>query len=68
MNVLVCSLLSRVVVVSSLVHFGARKVGLGFRGFLALTGLTGVLHRPDRCRSLLWKFPGTGGESQQGPV
>jgi hypothetical protein len=27
-----------------------------------------VLHQPDQCRSLLWKFSETGGESQQGPV
>jgi hypothetical protein len=33
-NVLVSSLLSRVAAVSSLGHFGARKVGLGFWGFL----------------------------------
>jgi hypothetical protein len=27
-------------------------------GFLASTGLTSELHRPDRCSGLLWKFPG----------
>jgi hypothetical protein len=26
-----------------------------FWGFLAVTGLTGVLHRPDRCGAFLWK-------------
>jgi hypothetical protein len=29
-----------------------------FLGFLAWTGLTGVSHRPDRCRAVLWKSPG----------
>jgi hypothetical protein len=24
--------------------------------FLVLTDVTGELHRPDRCRGLLWKF------------
>jgi hypothetical protein len=28
-----------------------------FWGFLAVTGLTGVLHRPDRCGASLWKSP-----------
>jgi hypothetical protein len=35
LNSLVCSLLSRVAVVSSLGRFGARKVGLDYWGFLA---------------------------------
>jgi hypothetical protein len=34
-NILVSSLLSRVAAVSSLVRFGAQKVGFGFWGFLA---------------------------------
>jgi hypothetical protein len=33
-NILVSSLMSCVAVVSSLGHFGARNVGLGFWGFL----------------------------------
>jgi hypothetical protein len=28
-----------------------------FWGFLAETGLTGVLHRPDWCGAFLWKSP-----------
>jgi hypothetical protein len=46
-NVLVSSLLFCVDAISSLGCFGARKVGLSFWGFLALTCLTGMLHRPD---------------------
>jgi hypothetical protein len=46
-NILLSYLLSCVVTISSLFRFGARKVRFGFWGFLALTGLTGVLHRPD---------------------
>jgi hypothetical protein len=38
-NVLVCSLLPCVVVVSSLVHFGAREVRFVFWGFLAIVGV-----------------------------
>jgi hypothetical protein len=29
-----------------------------FWGFLAETGLTDVLHGPDRCGAILWKSPG----------
>jgi hypothetical protein len=29
-----------------------------FWGFLAETGLTGVLHRPDRCGAILWRSAG----------
>jgi hypothetical protein len=47
-NVCVSSLLSRVAAVSSLGRFGAPWACLVFWGFLAWTGLTGVLHRPDR--------------------
>jgi hypothetical protein len=64
-NVLVSFMLSRVAIVSILGHFGARKVDLDYWGFLTSTGLTGVLHRPDRCRSLLWKLSGTSGESSR---
>jgi hypothetical protein len=52
-NVLVSSLLSRVAVVSSL-ELG-RSVWWIW-DFLAWTGLTDELQRPDRCRGLLWKF------------
>jgi hypothetical protein len=48
-NVWVCSLLSCVAAVSSLDQFGGRLACLVFWGFLAVTGLTGVLHQPDRC-------------------
>jgi hypothetical protein len=48
-NVWECSLLSCVGVVSSLGLFGGRYACLVIWGFLAVTGLTGVLHRPDRC-------------------
>jgi hypothetical protein len=56
-NVCVCLLLSRVAVVSSLSRFGARLACLVFWDFLAVTGLTDVLHRPDRCGVTLWKSP-----------
>jgi hypothetical protein len=49
-NVWVCLLLSCVGVVSSLGQFGDRLSCLVIWGFLAVTGLTGVVHRPDRCR------------------
>jgi hypothetical protein len=64
-NVWVCLLLFCVVAVSSLGLFGGRQAYLVFWGFLAVTGLTGVLHRPDRCGALsveVAKF------HQQGPV
>jgi hypothetical protein len=48
-NVWVCSLLSCVAVVSSLGQFGGRLACLVFWGFQAVTGLTGVFHRSDRC-------------------
>jgi hypothetical protein len=48
-NVWVCSLLSCVAAVSSFGRFGVRLACLVFWGFLAETGLTGVLHRSDRC-------------------
>jgi hypothetical protein len=54
-NVWVCLLLSCVAAVSSLGRFGARLACLVFWGFLAETGLTGVLHRSDRCGAFLWK-------------
>jgi hypothetical protein len=57
-NIWVSYLSSRVVAVSSLGQFGARWAWLVFWGFLAGTGLTGVLHQPDRCRVVLWKSPG----------
>jgi hypothetical protein len=56
-NVCVCSLLSCVAAVTSLGRFGARLACLVFWGFLAQTGLTGVLHRFDRCGAFLWKSP-----------
>jgi hypothetical protein len=56
-NVWVCSLLSCVAAVSSLGQFGARLACLVFWGFLAETGLTGVMHRSDRCGAFLWKSP-----------
>jgi hypothetical protein len=56
-NVWVCSLLSRVAVVSSLGWFGARLACLVLWGFLAVTGLTVVSHRPDWCGATLWKSP-----------
>jgi hypothetical protein len=52
-NVWVCLPLSCVGVVSSLGLFGGQKACLVFWGFLAVTGLTGVLHRPDRCGAFL---------------
>jgi hypothetical protein len=52
-NVWVCSLLSCIAAVSSLGRFGARLACLVFWGFLAETGLTGVLHRSDRCGAFL---------------
>jgi hypothetical protein len=58
MNIWVSSLSFCVAAVSSLGQFGARYACLVFWGFLAGTGLTGVLHRPDRCRAALWKSPG----------
>jgi hypothetical protein len=48
-NVWVCSLLSYVVAVSSLGQFGGRFACLVFWGFQAVTGLTGVSHRSNRC-------------------
>jgi hypothetical protein len=48
-NIWVCSLLSYVAAVSSLGQFGGRLAYLVIWGFLAVTGLTGVLDRPDRC-------------------
>jgi hypothetical protein len=36
---------------------GQFLVCLVFWGFLAVTGLTGVLHQPDRCGAFLWKSP-----------
>jgi hypothetical protein len=48
-NVWVCSLLSCVGAVSSLGLFGGRYACLVIWGFLAVTGLTGVLHWPDQC-------------------
>jgi hypothetical protein len=56
-NVWVCSLLSCVAAISSLGQFGAWLACLVFWSFLAETGLTGVLHRPDRCGATLWKLP-----------
>jgi hypothetical protein len=56
-NVWVCSLLPCVAAISSLGRFGARLACLVFWGFLAKTGLTGVLHRSDRCGAFLWKSP-----------
>jgi hypothetical protein len=56
-NVWVCSLLSCVAAVSSLGWFEARLACLVFWGFQADTGLTGVLHRSDRCGSFMWKSP-----------
>jgi hypothetical protein len=58
LNVWVCSLLSCVATVSRLGLFGARYACLVFWGILAEIGLTGVLHRPDRCEVILWKSPG----------
>jgi hypothetical protein len=58
LNVWVCSLLSCVATVSRLGLFGARYACLVFWGILAEIGLTGVLHRPDRCDVILWKSPG----------
>jgi hypothetical protein len=48
-NVWVSLLLSCVGVVSSSGQFGGWLACLVIWGFLAMTGLTGVLHRPDRC-------------------
>jgi hypothetical protein len=48
-NVWVCLLLSCVGAISSLGQFGVRFTCLVIWGFLAVTGLTGALHRPDRC-------------------
>jgi hypothetical protein len=48
-NVWVCLLLSCVGVVSSLGQFGGRLAYLVIWGFLAVTGVTVVSHRPDRC-------------------
>jgi hypothetical protein len=56
-NIWVCSLLSCVAAVSSLGRFVARLAYLVFWGFLAEIGLTGVLHRYDRCGAFLWKSP-----------
>jgi hypothetical protein len=41
--------LSCVGAVSSLGLFAGRLADLVIWGFLAVTGLTGVSHRPDRC-------------------
>jgi hypothetical protein len=48
-NVWVSLLLSYVGAVSSLGLFGGRLACLVIWGFLAVTGLTGVPYRPDRC-------------------
>jgi hypothetical protein len=56
-NVCVCLLLSRVAVVSNLGRSGAQLARLVFWGFMAETGLTGVLHRSDRCGAFLRKSP-----------
>jgi hypothetical protein len=56
-NVWVCSLLSCVAAVSSLGQFEGRLACLVFWGFLAVTYLTSMLHRSDRCGSTLWKSP-----------
>jgi hypothetical protein len=48
-NVWVCSLLSCVGAVSCLGLFGGRLACLVIWGLSAVTGLTGVLHQPDRC-------------------
>jgi hypothetical protein len=56
-NVWECSLLSCVAAVLSLGRFGARLACLVLWGFLAVTGLTAVSHRPDRCGATLWKSP-----------
>jgi hypothetical protein len=56
-KVCVCLLLSRVTSVSSLGRFGARLACLVFWDFLAVAGLTGVLHQPDRYAATLWKSP-----------
>jgi hypothetical protein len=48
-NVWVSLLLSCVGAVSSLGQFGGRLACLVIWGFLAVTGLTGVSHQPDRC-------------------
>jgi hypothetical protein len=54
-------MLSCVAAVSSLGRFGARLACLVFWGFLAETGLTGALHRSDRCGAFLWKSPSSPG-------
>jgi hypothetical protein len=56
-NVWVCSLLSCVAAVLSLGRFGSRLACLVLWGFLAVTGLTAVSHRPDRCGATLCKSP-----------
>jgi hypothetical protein len=56
-NFWVCSLLSCVAAILSLGRFGARLACLVFWGFLAETGLIGVLQRSDQCRAFLWKLP-----------
>jgi hypothetical protein len=56
-NVWVCLLLSYVGAVSSLGRFGAPLACLVLWGFLAVTGLTGVSHRPNRRGATLWKSP-----------
>jgi hypothetical protein len=56
-NIWVSLLLSCVGAVSSLGQFGGRLACLVIWGFLAVTGLTGVLHRPDRCGATYWKSP-----------
>jgi hypothetical protein len=64
-NVWLSSLLSRVSTVSSLGLFGARWACLVFWGFLAWTGLTGVLHLPDWCKGYSVEISRF---HQQGPV
>jgi hypothetical protein len=61
MNVLVSSLVFRVVAVSSLVSFGAQKVCLEDLGFSGLDW-------SDWCRSLLWKSSSSVKVLQQGPI
>jgi hypothetical protein len=48
-NIWLGLLLSCVGAVSCLGQFGGQLACLVIWGFLVVTGLTGVLHRPDRC-------------------
>jgi hypothetical protein len=48
-NIWVSLLVCCVGAISSLGLFGGLLACLVIWGFLAMTGLTGVLHRPDRC-------------------